>query len=84
MKVGDVFLRSSYFTSGRVERKNVIYKLSLAVTPFAKGIQTMARGLETASYKIPYGIRFYDILFNNSLTSNIASNQWMIMTDNES
>jgi len=50
MKVGDIFLRSSYFTAGRVEKKN--YELSLAMNPFAKGTQTTARGLVMSSYEI--------------------------------
>jgi hypothetical protein len=54
MKVGDIFLRSSYITSGRVEKK--IYEHTLAMTPFAKGIQTTARRMVTSSYEIQSGI----------------------------
>jgi hypothetical protein len=47
MKVGDTFHRSSYFTPGRVKKKN---EHALAKTPFAKGIQTTARGMITSNY----------------------------------
>jgi hypothetical protein len=50
MKAGDIFLRSSYFTAGRVGEKN--YELSLALNPFAKSLQTTARGLVMFSYEI--------------------------------
>jgi hypothetical protein len=54
MKEGDIFLRSSYFTAGRVGKKK--YELSLAMNSFAKGIQTTARGLVMSSYIIQSGI----------------------------
>jgi hypothetical protein len=59
MKVGDIFLRSSYFTAGRVEKK---YELSLGMNPFAKGIQTTARVLVMSSYEIQFGITVCNIL----------------------